>query len=117
MPPAPLPRDWAHAMILYHFIALLLWLGLLVAAFFYARLARHPEMSPIAAFLVFTLAFTVVAAVIYNVAALLVMLAGAADALKSIWVAVPLVIVVFAPAFWAATRLIQRKPRKRAPSN
>lgn len=102
-------------MTAYELTALVLWLGLLVFAFWYTRKVRHPKIAPLAAFLIFMIAFSVVAALLFSLATFLVTVAGAADALRSVWWALPLLLLVFAPAFWIGTRLIRRKPAKTTP--
>ncbi len=89
-----------------------LWLVFLLAAIPYVRTARHPATKPLAAYLIFVLAFSAVAAVVY---ALLGFAFAAADAgwfIRTPVGAVIFLFAVFVPGALIGHRLIRKPPRR-----
>jgi uncharacterized protein (DUF2062 family) len=90
----------------------LAWIVLLAAAWPYVRRARHPAMGPVVAYLIFVVAFSAMAAVLFGMATSLLASMSWADMLAHPLTAVPLLALVFAPSFLLGRWLIQRQPRR-----
>lgn len=95
--------------------ALLLWLAILVFAFVYTQRTRHPRMKPLAAFLIFALAFTAIAGGLFWLSAYVIATAAGPQALANTWVAAAVGIAAFAPALAIASYLIRREPNPPPP--
>lgn len=90
--------------------ALGLWLLFLVGAVFYVRRARHPEVKPVAAYLIFVIVFTAVSFVLFGAFAALLQLAGWAGVLATPIGAAVFLIAVFLPALLAARWQLRKPP-------
>lgn len=94
------------------FAALILWIVFVVGAGVYATRARHPDIKPVAAFMIFALVFTTIAFVIYAALTIVVQALGATASLDNPLVAAVFLAAVFLPAFFGARRMIRRPPRR-----
>lgn len=88
-------------------IAVVLFVLVLVASWFYVGQARHPDQKPVAAYLIFVVAFSVTIAVVYGLLFTLIASIGAVGNL-SLAIAVALGAVA---AFLIGRSLIRRPPR------
>jgi hypothetical protein len=96
--------------------ALTLWILFLVGIAFYVRRARHPEAKPVAAYLIFVIAFSATAFVLFGALTLLLQLAGQADLLAEPLAAGTFLIAVFLPAFLVGRWQLRKPPmRSRQP--
>jgi hypothetical protein len=73
---------------------------------------RHPESKPLAAYLIFVIAFSMMAAVLFGMLTSLLVGIGAADRLEQPLSALLFLALVFAPGFFLARALIRRPPRR-----
>lgn len=94
-------------------LALAVWLILLALAFPYVRRARHPDTPTLAAFLLFVMLFSVVAATLFFLLLAIAAQAGWGDALARPYWALPFLALVFLPAFLFARWMIKRPPWNR----
>ncbi|MDT3706537.1 MAG: hypothetical protein ROZ09_06885 [Thiobacillus sp.] len=94
-------------------MALIIWLVLLAFAFPYVRRARHPEVKPLAAFLLFVMLFSVVSGSLYFALLWIVLKMGWAAMLANALWALLFLVLVFAPAFLLARWMIKRPPLNR----
>ncbi|MGA9575877.1 MAG: hypothetical protein WBS20_18185, partial [Lysobacterales bacterium] len=83
---------------------------LLAAAIPYVMRIRHPKQKPLAAYLIFVLAFAVTYAVIFNLLALMANVFGLGAALDDILPALIFLFLVFVPAVFLATWLARKPP-------
>lgn len=97
-------------------VAIILWIGFLIAAVFYARRARHPETPPLAGYLIFVLVFTACSAVLFAIAATIIQALGQGDILsRPIGIAL-FMVIVFVPSFLLARWQLRKAPyRQRRP--
>lgn len=92
-----------------------IWAIFLGLAALYVRRARHPQLKPLAAYLIFVMVFTVAAFVLFGVLTYL------AEASGWLWVldrpagAALFLVLVFAPALALARWQIRRPPRQASP--
>lgn len=93
------------------YAALALWAVFLVAAAFYTRRARNPQMRPLAAYLIFVVVFTAASFVLFVTLTFLAGVLGRTDALAHPVVAVLFLAAVFVPAFLAARWQFRKPPR------
>lgn len=94
-------------------LALITWLVLLALAFPYVRRAKHPEVKPLAAFLLFAMLFSVVSGSLFFALSWLVLQLGWAPALADASWALLFLALVFVPAFLFARWMIKRPPLNR----
>lgn len=94
-------------------LALITWLILLAFAFPYVRRAKHPEVKPLAAFLLFAMLFSVVSGSVFFALSWLVLKLGWAPALAGAFWALLFLALVFVPAFLFARWMIKRPPLNR----
>lgn len=94
-------------------LALAIWLLLLALAFPYVRRAKHPQVRPLAAFLLFAMLFSVVSGTLYFALLWSVLKMGWAPALANAFWALALLALVFVPAFLFARWMIKRPPLNR----
>lgn len=94
------------------FIAVSLWGAFMMAAIFYAQEARHPDAKPLAAYLIFTSVFSLVAFVIF--AGLLLLLQGLnlTERLEHPAAAAVFLVAVFLPAFLLGRWQLRKPPRR-----
>lgn len=95
-----------------YFFGLALWLAFLVAAIFYIRRVRHPNARPLAAYLIFVMAFTVSSFVIYAALIVLLQALGRVNALADPIIAALFLAAVFVPAFLIARWQLRRPPKQ-----
>jgi hypothetical protein len=93
-------------------IALGLWIVFVIGAIVYTNRARHPDVRPVAAFMIFTIVFTTIAFSIFAALTVLAQATGFDASLENPAVAVIFLAVVFLPAFFGARKLIRRPPRR-----
>lgn len=93
-------------------IALAVWLAFLVGAVFYTRQARHPQVRPLAAYLIFVMVFTVSSFVVFATVTLILQVLGQTGALSHPAGAVLFLLVVFIPAFLLARWQLRKPPRR-----
>src|SRR5512139_1530768 len=94
-------------------LALVIWLILLALAFPYVRRVKHPQVKPLAAFLLFAMLFSVVSGTLYFALLWVVLKVGWAAMLASAFSALAFLALVFAPAFLFARWMIKRPPLNR----
>jgi len=95
-----------------YFAGLALWAAFLVAAIFYTRRVRHPEARPLAAYLIFVIAFTVGSFVIFAALTYLLRVFGHVEALADPIAAAPFLVLVFVPAFFLARWQLRKPPHR-----
>jgi hypothetical protein len=94
-------------------LALAIWLILLALAFPYVRRTKHPQVKPLAAFLLFAMLFSVVSGTLFFALSWLVLKMGWAPGLANpVW-ALAFLALVFAPAVLFARWMIRRPPLDR----
>ena len=91
--------------------ALILWAVLLVAAAFYTRRARHPDAKPLAAFMIFVIAFSIVSFVVFSTLTAILQGLGHIDSLTNPVIAILFLLAVFVPAFLVARWQLRKPPR------
>lgn len=89
------------------------WLAFLLLAIPYALKARHPETKAVAAWTIFVLSFTVIAATIYAVLIIVAASTGIGHWIQTAAGALAFLFLIFAPALILATYIIRRPPRRR----
>lgn len=94
-------------------LALVVWLILLALAFPYVRRAKHPQVRPLAAFLLFAMLFSVISGSLYFALLWIALRMGWAPALANAFWALAFLALVFAPAFLFARWMIRRPPLNR----
>ncbi|WP_420564763.1 hypothetical protein [Thalassobaculum sp.] len=92
-------------------VVVALWLIFLVAAVFYVRRARHPDARPLAAYLIFILAFTASAFVAFVTVSMILVGLDRSDATAHPVGAALFLVLVFAPAFVIGRWQIRKPPR------
>lgn len=95
-------------------LLILLWLALLLLAAPYVRRVAHPSHKGLVAYLIFVVAFSAAAFVVFAVLSTLLVLLGRGDILLTPLGTVFFLLVVFLPAFLLARRLV-RRPARPAP--
>ena len=97
-------------------VAVMLWIGFLIAAVFYTRQARHPDTPALAGYLIFVLVFTASSAVLFAIAATVIQALGQGDLLaRPVGIAL-FMVIVFVPAFLLARWQLRKAPyRPRRP--
>lgn len=95
-----------------YFAGLALWAAFLVAAIFYTRRARHPAARPLAAYLIFVVAFTISSFVIFGALIYLLQAFDRISVLANSMVAALFLFLVFVPAFFVARWLLRKPPRR-----
>jgi hypothetical protein len=95
-----------------YMIALGLWALFLIAAIAYAQRERHPESKPLAAYMIFVIAFTVTAFVIFGTAVFVLQATGYTAILDNPVAAVLFLILVFGPAFLVGRWQLRKPPRR-----
>lgn len=93
-------------------IALGLWALFLVAAIAYTQRERHRETKPLAAYMIFVIAFTVTAFVIFGTAVFLLQLSGYTAVLERPLAATLFMVLVFGPAFLVGRWQLRKPPRR-----
>ncbi len=93
-------------------IALGLWALFLIAAIAYTQRERHPASKPLAAYMIFVIAFSVTAFVIFATAIFLLQLSGYTAVLDSSVAAALFMILVFGPAFLVGRWQLRKPPRR-----
>jgi hypothetical protein len=94
-------------------LALVIWLILLALAFPMCAGSKHPQVKPLAAFLLFAMLFSVVSGTLYFALLWIVLKVGWAAALANAFWALAFLALVFAPAFLFARWMIKRPPLNR----
>lgn len=94
-------------------LALAIWLILMALALPYVRREKHPQVKPLAAFLLFAMLFSVVSGTLYFALLWLVLQMGWAPALANAFGALLFLALVFVPAFLFARWMIKRPPLER----
>jgi hypothetical protein len=90
----------------------LAWVVVLAGAWPYTLRARHPAMSPLAAYLIFVIPFSAMAAVLFGMATNLLASMGWGAMPAGPLVAVLLAAAVLVPSFLLGCWLIRRQPRR-----
>lgn len=96
-------------------LAIAIWLALLVLAVPYVRRAKHPDVKPLAAYMMFLILFSVVSSVLLLALSWLAMGTGLAPAVARPLGALVFLALVFVPGFLAGRWLIRRPPIQRPP--
>ena len=94
-------------------LAIAIWLALLALAFPYVRRARHPDVKPLAAFMIFVIVFSLVGSLLFLALSWLALGAGLAPLLGQPLGALAFLALVFSPAFLFARWMIRRPPLNR----
>ena len=94
-------------------LAWAIWLILLALAFPYVRRAKHPQVKPLAAFLLFVMLFSVVSGSLFFALSWIAVKTGWASALSNAFWALLFLALVFIPAFLFARWMIKRPPLNR----
>jgi hypothetical protein len=92
--------------------ALILWIVFILGAGIYSLRARHPDVRPVAAFMIFAIVFTTIAFSLYAVLTILAEAVNRTAMLDNPIVAGLFLAVVFVPAFFGARQMIRRPPRR-----
>lgn len=91
-------------------ISMLVWIALLVAAMPYVNRIRHPDQTPVAAYLIFVFMFLIVSAVLYGVLGWLAAVLDLARLFGNVVMGtITFLALIFIPAFLMA-RWLARKP-------
>lgn len=93
-------------------LAFAIWLILLALAFPYVRLAKHPRVKTLAAFMLFVMLFSVVSATLFFALSWAAAAAGWTSALTNVLWVLLFLALIFVPAFLAA-RWLKRPPLER----
>lgn len=94
-------------------LAIVVWLALLGLALPYVRRAKHPDVKPLAAFMMFVILFSLVGALLFLALSWLALETGRAAALGHPLGALVFLALVFLPAFLLARWVIKRPPLNR----
>jgi hypothetical protein len=90
----------------------LIWLVLLIVAWPYTQRVQHPDSKPLAAYLVFVISFSAMAAVLFGMLTTLLMATGRVELLYQPLGVALFLIIVCVPSFLLARALIRRRPRR-----
>lgn len=94
-------------------LAIAVWLILLALAVPYVRRTRHPDVKPLAAFMMFIILFSLVGGLLFLTLSWLALETGQAAALRHPLGALVFLALVFVPAFLLARWVIRRPPMNR----
>ena len=94
-------------------LGILIWLAFLGLAVPYVRRARHPDVKPLAAYMMFVILFSLVGALLFLALSWLALGSGRAPALAHPLGAMVFLALVFVPAFLLARWVIRRPPLNR----
>lgn len=94
------------------FLALSLWGAIMMGAIFYTQEARHRDLPPLAAYLIFMTAFSTAAIVLFASLSLLVEALDVVAHLEHPLAAIAFQVAVFLPAVLIGRRLIRKAPRR-----
>ena len=90
-----------------------IWVVMLALALPYVRRARHPDVKPLAAFMMFVILFTLAGSLLFLGLSWLALETGMAPALGTPPGALVFLALVFGPAFLLARWVIRRPPLER----
>jgi hypothetical protein len=93
-----------------YIVAIVLFAGFLIAAFFYVRLAQHPRAHPLAAYLIFVIAFAIISFALFAALIVLMNAFGRTALLSNSFTAAIFILVVFVPAFLVARWQLRKPP-------
>ncbi len=94
-------------------LVIVIWLVLLALAVPYVRRAKHPDVKPLAAFMMFVILFSLVGGLLFLALSWFVIKTGLASALGHPLGALVYLALIFLPAFLFARWVIRRPPLKR----
>jgi hypothetical protein len=94
------------------FLAVSLWGAIMMGAIFYTQEARHRDLPPLAAYLIFMTAFSTAGIVVFASLSLLVEALDVVPHLEHPLAAIAFQAAVFLPAILVGRRLIRKAPRR-----
>lgn len=94
-------------------LAVVMWLILLALALPYVRRAKHPDVKPLAAYMMFVIVFLLVGSLLFLALSWLALEIGLAPALSDPLGALVFLALVFLPAFLTGRWVIRRPPLNR----
>lgn len=94
-------------------LAIAIWLALLALSVPYVRRNRHPDVKPLAAFMIFVIVLSLVGSLLFLALSWLALTLGVAPRLHEPLGALAFLALVFSPAFLFARWMIRRPPLNR----